>query len=185
LYAGTIWILLALSLKELNEKSKNNFSQNFSITVLSVILLISTLAYYQTSLLRNLKSIYTFENQNEFDVDKVEKIKKIMESLPENKKISMHRNLMPFISMLSQDEIGYFPVLLNEADIVLALRANDEKLIIDTWNLRDPENIELVQECFNLELSNYTYSASLNLGTASIYIYSKTELDLVGVDRVR
>jgi hypothetical protein len=185
LYAGTIWILLALSLQEINEKSKNSFSQNFSITILSVILLISTLAYYQTSLLRNLKSIYTFENQNEFDVNKVEKIKKIMKSLPENKKISMHRNLMPFFSMLSQDEIGYFPVLLNEADIVLALRGNDQKLIIDTWNLRDPENIEVVQECFDLVLSNYTYSASLDLGTASIYIYSKTVLDLVGVARVR
>lgn len=179
LYAGSIWFLLLLGLRDKINNSKKSKRINKSIILFTTFLSVVSLVWFQSpgAIYRNLESNYIPPSTLEIHTEEYQKIQEVVESLAPNSTLSMTRNFMPFFAMAEQKKFGYFPVLINEADYVIVLRDPESKLILDWWFIRDPENITVVQSCLENELLDYKYSINIELGGKVMSIYSDYGLD--------
>jgi hypothetical protein len=179
LYAGSIWFLLLLGLRDYKLKSRSLKRINISVILLTSFLFVMSLVWFQSpgAIYRNLESNFIPPSRSEINSEENQKIQKVVDSLAPNSSLSMSRNFMPYFAMAEQKKFGYFPVLLNEADYVIVLRDLESKLILDWWFIRDPENISVVQSCLENELLNYKNNVNIDLGGKIMSIYSDFGLD--------
>lgn len=184
LYAGSLWILMLLALKQRQSSTseQRDFARRQVLNISTIIIILFTLHWYGSvgAIVRNIQAIYnptfTLYEQKQ-DSDQLI-LKNFVDSFDNDYKYSVSRQFFPYFAMKDTMSIGYFPVLLGEADYIFVLRDPEEKLILDHWLISDQSNLAVVQNCLDNKLKQYPFRFEMPLGGYVVNVYSKTKLFL-------
>jgi hypothetical protein len=80
---------------------------------------------------------------------------------------------MPYFANKDTKELGYFPILLGEADTVLVIKDQNDNLILDYWLISDQNGVQEVSSCLKQKLDGYPFVKNFVVDTTQISIYSK------------
>jgi len=177
LYAGSMWAFLILALDNNEKIVFRKRLKNLLVTIMCLALVLFTYKWFNNvgAVIRNLQGVYSpilnnEENrlkQNQF------RISQIVDDLKQDQKFSISRQFMPYFANKDTKELGYFPILLGDADTVLVIKDQNDNLILDYWLISDQNRVQEVSSCLKQKLDGYPFVKSFVVDTTQISIYSK------------
>ncbi len=177
LYAGSIWILLIIALTNNESTGFRKRLKNLLIAILCLGLILFTYKWFNSggALIRNLQAVYSPSlnyEENRLEQNQI-RISQIVDELNQDQKFSISRQFMPYFAPMDTNELGYFPILLGDADTVLVIKDQNDNLILDYWLISDQNRVEEVSSCLKKKLDSYPFVKNFVVDTTKISIYSK------------
>jgi hypothetical protein len=180
LYAGSMWAFLILALDNNENTGFRKGLKNILVTITSIALILFTHQWFNSvgAVIRNLQGVYSpvlnnDENrlkQNQF------RISQIVDDLKQDQKFSISRQFMPYFANKDTKELGYFPILLGDADTVLVIKDQNDNLVLDYWSISDQNRVQEVSSCLEQKLDSYPFVENFEVDETKISIYSKKSL---------